>query len=161
MKHLSTEELFQLNTKARRNLSMKDLKQWYTSEELDKLGFKVYPENRTPLLCNIKYQDNYEKLRAIAAKQEPKLLVRWTPKEDDFLRATYAYLSDQTIALALNMPDYAIKLRRATLGLLKDYRVNLDVVVWCNRDNYEEDMLKESLTKARPDILDTLIEKDF
>lgn len=157
MKATSPEEILALNTKAQRNLRMKDLKQWYTAEELDKLGFRKYPENRTPLLCDVKYAARFAELKEAAANHTPKLRHRWTPLEDKFLESTYMYLSDAVIGLALNLPAYNVEMRRAVKGFTKDINVNLDVIVWVDRERFEEDILKESLTKARPDILESLL----
>lgn len=158
MKFTNTEEILLANTKAQRNLKRKELKKWYTEEELYALGFRNYPENRTPLPCDVKYAARFAEIKEAAAKHTPKLLHKWTPLEDKFLEASYMYLSDATIGLALNLPSYNVEMRRKVKKLFKTYTVNLEVVVWVDRERFDEDIKKEALTKARPDILQSLIQ---
>lgn len=141
-------DVLKLNTKAQRNLSLEDLKEIYSEEELERLIGKrdVYEKE----LTSDKYIESWE-----AYKEETSSLNKlhkWSPEEDAFLRACYMYLSDNTMALALNIPAYNVTQRRLSLKLIKGYTLPIDVIVWCKRDSYEEDLKKERLTKARPEI---------
>lgn len=76
----------------------------------------------------------------------------WTYVEDKFLKDNYMYLSDNVIGLALNIPGRIVKIRRMHLGLKKkvlkdDYKV----IVWCERNAYEEDVKKYNLNGTLPD----------
>ncbi len=146
-------DVLNLNTKGQRNLSMKDLKAWYTAEELEELRYNIkYPSNSKELPCDAKFLQPFDAMKALAKENDKRH--RWTPKEDAFLIASYMFISDQIIALGLNMPSYAVTNRRTVLKLTKGHRHSIEVLVWCHRENFEEDMLALSLTKARPELAD-------
>jgi len=140
-----------LNTKARRNLKRNTLKVPYTEEELSKLLMKNYEYDEVLTASHMRWSARFEDL-ASAAKKVKKIR-KWSPEEDDFLKATYLYLTDSTIALALNIPANIVKARRLTLSLSKASQHKLDVMVWCERDNFEADVAKHHLQKARPDVI--------
>lgn len=123
----SPVDISKLTPKARRTLDPQSLQALYTEDEL---------------LFLFDEQEKRAKKR--------KLLRKWSPEEDEFLRSTYMYLSDRTIALALNKPISIVRARRKTLKLYKHQTVELEVIIWHNRENFEEDMKQMRLTKARP-----------
>lgn len=141
-----------LNTKARRNLSRKNLLNHYTKEEVDALiktyeyEVKSYHELS---LANLRWSARFEELKS----NKLNLLRKWTPHEDEFLRSTYMYLSDATIALALNIPSNIVLSRRKVLKLAKTSNFEIDVIIWCERDSFEDDMNSKHLLKARPDVI--------
>lgn len=76
---------------------------------------------------------------------------KWTWVEDEFIKSNYHYLSDNVIGLALNIPGRFVKLRRLSLGLKKG--TNKDtykVVIWCERQDYEEDLKRFNLNGTLP-----------
>ena len=76
---------------------------------------------------------------------------KWTWVEDEFIKSNYHYLSDNVIGLALNIPGRFVKLRRLSLGLKKG--TNKDtykVVIWCERQDYEEDLKRFKLNGTLP-----------
>ena len=140
-----------LNTKARRNLKRNKLKGMYVEEEMHNLILKNYVYDDVPTLSHIRWSARFDDLTDAAKKA--KKIRKWSPEEDDFLRATYLYLTDSTIALALNIPANIVKARRLTLSLSKASQHKLDVMIWCERDNFEADIAKHHLLKARPDVI--------
>ena len=154
MKPKNLPEVLELNTKGQRNLSLKDLQSWYTEEELAAMTKKKYDENKTLPACDARFLESFERFKLDAKKINHAH--RWTPEEDSFLRATYMYISDKTIALALNTPEYVVKTRRTVLQLIKGHITPIDVLVWCDRENFERDIKLNTLTKARPEIRDAI-----
>lgn len=85
---------------------------------------------------------------------------KWTWFEDEFIKSNYHYLSDNVIGLALNVPGRFVKLRRLRLGLSKGLKKGLakdkdaqtvyKVIVWCNRESYEEDLKRFNLNGTLP-----------
>lgn len=81
---------------------------------------------------------------------------QWTWAEDEFIRSSYKFLSDNVIGLGLNIPGRIVKLRRLALGLSKGYnnmgmnQVPYKVVVWCERNDYEKDLEVYNLSKTIP-----------
>lgn len=79
---------------------------------------------------------------------------KWTWFEDEFIKSNYHYLSDNVIGLALNVPGRFVKLRRLRLGLKKgipkDTRTPYKIIVWCNREAYEEDIKRFKLNGILP-----------
>jgi len=147
-----TSEIFELNTKAQRNLKKQHLATRYSEEELKAL-IKSYSYDKKIDLSQLRWSARFDDLREEARTNTPRKARRWTPEEDEFIRNTYMYLTDATIALALNIPSNIVLARRLTLGLRKSQVNNLEVVVWCERDNFEEDLKKITLLKARPDVI--------
>lgn len=155
--------LLDLNTKAQRNLKRSDLLNQYTEEETKELlepyeyDYKYFYEDGTQvskhdiLLCNTRYSERFQEQEEAAAKRVPRQTRKWHPKEDTFLRNTYLYLSDSTIALALNVPKVVVQARRSVLGLSKEVSTSLEVIIWADRDKFDEDIKKFHLTKARPE----------
>jgi hypothetical protein len=132
---------------------MADLREWYTQEELDALGIKKYPANRKDMLCDTKYSARFSDLKAQAKELDKPKIHRWSPKEDAFLRATHAFISNKVIALALNVPYSTVQRRLDVLKLVKPVKLDLEVIVWAERNNFERDMQREVLTKARPEVI--------
>ena len=156
MKFTTKEDILNANTKSQRSLKRDNLKAWYTEEELKDIIRYEYPDYVSPpTLSDIKYREPFETMREEAKKAN--MLHKWTPEEDAFLTACYKYLSDSTIGLALNIPAYYVSSRRKVLKLSKQVALDIEVIVWSNRENFEGDMKKERLTKARPDIVDTML----
>lgn len=79
---------------------------------------------------------------------------KWTWFEDEFIKSNYHYLSDNVIGLALNVPGRFVKLRRLRLGLKKgapkDACIPYKVIVWCDREAYEEDLKRFNLNGTLP-----------
>lgn len=79
----------------------------------------------------------------------------WTKAEDDFIKASYKYLSDNVIALAINVPARLVRMRRYALGLSKKtMKETYKVVIWAKREDFDEACQKQGLTKIRPDGVD-------
>jgi hypothetical protein len=136
-----------LNTKARRNLKLEDLVKLYSEDEISfLLGDYSYPQSEIP---ETPYDDQFNRQEEEAARQ--RLIRKWTPVEDEFLIGTYMYLSDYTIALALNMPINIVRSRRKVLKLFKQQTTNLEVIIWAKREDFEKDLREQYLTKARPE----------
>lgn len=136
-----------LNTRSRRSLKLEDLVKLYSEDELrDLLGDKTYPPSEVP---TTPYDEQFDKQEE-EAKQRC-LIRKWSPIEDEFLIGTYMYLSDHTIALALNMPVNIVRSRRKVLKLFKQQNTNLEVIIWAKRDDFEKDLREQYLTKARPE----------
>lgn len=150
MKFHSLDDIVTSNSKAVRNLKPPDILAWYTQEQIDALNIKKY-DRPLNALCDILYTEQIAEFKRNAKANN--LLHRWSPKEDAFLEATYMYLSDATIGLALNLPTTTIKKRREARKFFKKFQVGLEVIVWNKRGSFEEDLQKEGLTKARPSIL--------
>jgi len=124
-----------MNTKARRYLSVEKLKDQYTEDDLIKL-----------LGTSTDYTYSILKKRSGNTHRR-----RWSHIEDKFLLDTYNYITDATIALALNIPIYEVHRHRTALGLRKVVTKDVPPTVWHNRDNFEQDMQRMYLTKARGD----------
>jgi hypothetical protein len=156
----STEEILEAPTSTKRRLTLDKVTQWYTEEEAEKLMFPKYKHRSlyAPLSTQ-KYAESYEQVRELLHNAEYKEKRVWSPKEDEFIRSTYAFLSDNVIGLALNVPWYVVKIRRRNLGLSKEHSINVDVIIWANRDKFDEDIQKSQLTKARPDILEHVLKR--
>ncbi len=148
-----SSEVFKLHTKARRNLKRSRLAPMYTQEELEVLMKSQYKYSAKPTLSHLRWSARFDEISTEAQNAKPRKIRKWSPEEDDFLRSTYMYLTDSTIALALNIPANIVLSRRVTLKLFKDLSNNLEVLVWCERDNFEEDLKKSHLFKARPDVV--------
>jgi len=157
----SNEDILKLKTKAQRYLKRTDLLNRYTKEELEELltyveirtfyddGTEVPPDNI--LLSDLRYSARFHEQESIAAEAQPRHIRKWAPEEDEFLRTNYMYLSDSVIALALNVPKVVVAARRVTLGLSKEISTSLEVIIWADRDKFDEDIKKFHLTKARPE----------
>ena len=148
-------EALTLNTKAQRNLTEKSLEHKYTDKELEALRLvedksKYITDARD--LGAVQYGERFEEQKLQASEEQPPRQRKWSPEEDAFLTASYMYISDNTIALALNIPSKSIKARRKMLGLTKTLTRDLDLLIWCRRDDFEKDVKELHLTKARPDI---------
>ncbi len=146
-----SSEVYKLNTKARRNLKRSNLKGMYEEKELSSLLLKNYEYDTKESLATLRWSARFLSLTAAAKKV--KKLRKWSPEEDAFIRSTYMYLTDSTIALALNIPANVIYARRLTLSLTKSSPHKLSVVVWCERDAFDKDIEKHHLLKARPDVI--------
>jgi len=146
-------EVFKLHTKARRNLKRSRLAPMYTQEELEVLMKSQYTYSAKPTLSHIRWSARFGEISDAARNAKPRKIRKWSPEEDDFLRSTYMYLTDSTIALALNIPANIVLARRVTLKLFKDLSNNLETMVWCERDNFDDDVKKLHLQKARPDVI--------
>lgn len=144
-------DVHSLPTKAKRNLKEKDLAHMYTQEELDVLLDKNTIQGNLSLdLGEDQFGERYAEQKEAAHKASPERMRKWSPEEDAFLVASYMYVSDNVISLALNIPAKTVRARRRTLDLIKTNATELQVIVWCNRDDFEEDAKKLHLTKARP-----------
>ena len=147
----SKEDILKANTKAQRNLDLQSLKEWNTDEELEALLPKqTYMQPN--YLADEKYNAQFERFKDDLKKAQPKRRFIWSPEEDKFLTASYMYISDATIALALNMPVHEVTKRRDILKLKKGHTIPIEVLVWCNREDFERDMEKYPLTRARPEL---------
>lgn len=97
------------------------------------------------------HMDISEKLHEV---KDPSKRHKWTWFEDEFIKSNYHYLSDNVIGLALNVPGRFVKLRRLRLGLKKgipkDTQIPYKVIVWCNREEYEEDLKRFNLNGSLP-----------
>ena len=150
MTEADKEEILNMATKAQRNLSSKKLRKYYTEEEWLELrdnspsGKKLENQYEIPW-ANLKERMN-----------EKGRFHKWTPEEDDFLRKNYMFLSDRIIGMALNMPAAVVRQRRYQKDLVKHYTTPLEVIVWCKRDSFEEDVKNLNLTKARPEMRDAV-----
>jgi len=145
-------DLSKFNTKAKRNFSKDKLAHLYSDEEVDAITLKNYYYDEKPTTSHIRWYASFEKLTAAAHSAKPRKLRKWSPEEDAFIRATYMYLTDSTIGLALNIPANIVLARRKVLELTKNLSNNLETLIWCERDNFEEDIRSARLLKARPDV---------
>lgn len=137
--------LLQPATKTR-HLKKDKLTVFYTSEEVQKLTNRTegYYTDASELL----YGDSYDTTKEQLDKQGKRRV--WTWAEDEFLRKNYKHLSDSTIGMALNIPSRVVYHRRQALGLLKAKAyVDIPVIIWHNREDYDTDCKKFKLTKAR------------
>jgi len=132
-------DLDQLTLRAKRNLKLNTLQDLYTDEELEKL--LTHPPERPDTWIPI-----YQLQRQTAERLRYRR--RWSYEEDTFLYDTYEYLTDAAIALALNVPETEVLRHRSALGLKKVTHA-CHYVVWHARDNFEDDMKKYQLNKAR------------
>lgn len=140
-----------LHYNAQHNLKAEDLAEQYSEEELAKLlDTGEYDAWVPPKDSN---EDSYAKLKSEADKKTPRHIHKWHPKEDAFLRTNYMFLTDVTVSLALNIPVKMVIARRRVLGLIKKITNKLEVMIWCNRTDFDKDMAEGFLTKARPDII--------
>jgi len=140
-----------LNTKAKRNLKEKDFSHLFSEDELEVLLDKhTIPGNNVLDLGEEQYGERFLEQKAEAKAASPERMRKWSPEENAFLKASYMYVSDNVIALALNIPAKSVRARRRRLGLIKTTHVQLEVIVWCNREDFEDDVQKFHLTKARP-----------
>lgn len=139
-------EVFNLHPTQARNLQQEDLRAWYTEEELNTL-LNISLSKHYVYLSDTKYLKSFYDRKAKEEKKNRRH--KWTYAEDSFLKANYKYLSDNTIGLALNVPAKSVSYRRRTLGLTKGVQMNTTIIVWCNRDSFEEDCEKQTLTKLR------------
>ena len=57
------------------------------------------------------------------------------------------------MALALNVPASVVLSRRAILKLRKVSPKSTDIIVWCERNDFEKDLAEYRLLKARPDVI--------
>jgi len=145
-------DLSTLNTKARRNLKAEDLQKLYTEEELDQI--LDYKPDRSD-----SWYGQLQLLKQHASKAKPRQRRRWSHIEDKFLYDTYRYLPDSSIALALNIPKREVSRHRIALKLAKTAKADAgDFVVWHYRDDFETDIEKYQLTKARGGGIHPLLE---
>jgi len=119
-----------------------------TQEELDeyiaKLLNKKTSQYHTIKEADFRYHDTdmEDSLNAKAKHQKRT----WTDAEIEFLKANANYLSDNTIALALNIPNQQVQKKRQRLGLHKfkeTYNVSWQTcphIIWHDRDQFEEDL---------------------
>lgn len=129
-----------------RNIKLKRVSKWYTENELQELL-----KDRTYSATSERYQEPFQTERKRQSKENN--VHRFTELEDEFIRNNYQYLSDNTIALALNLPYKMVQARRHRLGLKKEHQpTNALVIVWDNRNQYEKDLEKEGFTLLRPNL---------
>lgn len=147
-------DISELNTKARRYLKRGELEKLYTEIELSGLLGSSY----TGAYKDVGYEPLSELIKLTSKSKAKKRHRRWSHIEDKFLLDTYAYVSDVVIALALNIPVSEVTQHRVALKLSKKKKVESFYVVWCNRDNFDEDMSKYNLTKLRGDGVHPLLE---
>lgn len=152
MVYYMNSELSKLNTKGRRYLKKERLALRYSPEEMQEL-LKSYSYDVPIDVSQMRWSARFDELTKAARSHSPRLIRRWSPEEDAFLRDTYMYLTDHAIALALNIPSNIVLSRRKVLKLSKSYSNNLEVIVWCERDSFVEDVEKRHLLKARPDVI--------
>lgn len=77
----------------------------------------------------------------------------WTDDELQFLAEAYPYTSDEMLARLLNFPVMRVHAQALSLGLKRDpsmVKYRPPVVVWCNRESFDEDIEKFHLTSIRP-----------
>lgn len=146
-------DLIDGNHKMLHYLTEEELRERYTQEEIDALLVRpIRIQDGKPQTADLKYADAEAQRTSEANEQDPRQIRKWHPKEDEFLRNTYMFLTDNTLALALNVPVSIVTARRRVLGLVKTRATTLEVIVWCNRDDFDKDMSEKFLTKARPDV---------
>jgi KaiC/GvpD/RAD55 family RecA-like ATPase len=141
-----------LSKRAKRALKSKDLQDMYTEDELSAI-LNQYNRDKPS-----GFEPFYGMLKEVAKQPGPRLRRRWSPIEDTFLYDTYEYITDATIALALNIPEYEVRRHRVALGLEK-FKGTTHYVVWHNRENFDTDMEKYQLNKARsinPKLIDRI-----
>lgn len=149
-------DVFNLPLRTKRTLKLSRLAPAYTPEEIAKLTRKTYTYDAVPTLSHERWAEPFAELTRNAHAAKPKKIRKWSPEEDAFLRATYLYLTDSIVALALNIPANIVLARRKVLKLSKTQQAihtPLEVIVWCERENFERDCAKTSLMKARPDVV--------
>lgn len=124
---------------------------WYNEEDLKHM---LKPSRGTWVDQSEIIHALFSKTKDDAKKHNKKH--QWTWAEDEFIRNSYKFLSDNVIGLGLNIPGRIVKLRRLALGLSKGYsnmgmnQIPYKVVIWCERDNYEKDLEEYNLSKALP-----------
>ena len=131
-----------------RHLKRDELKEWYTEDEVDTLLHDT--DTLSPTLSDIRYEDAFNEFLAECKENNSRRI--WTVAEDDFIRRNYKHLSDSTIALALNIPSQNVIDRRMYLKLEKGQRTSeyeIPLIVWADRNKFDEDCKKFHLTKAR------------
>lgn len=141
-------DVLNMGTKGQRNLKREDLEAHYTDEELDELKHK-YPSYDEVDLGEAKWGERFRELVEEAQNKTPKELRKWSPEEDAFLASSYLYLSDNTIALALNISMAQVRRRRLWLKLNKYDPQPKGLIIWCDRQNFDEDVKKLHLQKER------------
>lgn len=134
-------DALQLHPRTQHALSIKDFEEVYTPEELDKL-LTEHTNVEAYTLASDRFEESYEQMKRIGQRV-------WYPEEDEFIKTNYLYLTDAVIALALNVPTYAVRTRRVALGCEKIRPTKLDVIIWADRQNFEEDCKKYNLIKLR------------
>lgn len=156
---LTKDELLRSAGTKLRYLKKEQLALKFGEDELNQLLFE--PHNVYHSTADALFSENYKKRRELqdSAKKWCKTekdgtktrKTVFTVAEDDFIKKSYKHLSDNTIALALEVPSKAIRSRRTTLKLRK-LRINTNkygsVIVWNNRGTFEQDCLKYGLTKS-------------
>ena len=144
-------DLSKLTTRRRRKLTYKELAPYYSKAELDAIvkryGFYI----KHPTLAQLRWYEPLQEAERVAKLLDETAKRKWAPEEDQFIRETYMYLSDNIIGLALNLPTQLITQRRRFLELRKVRTHSVEYIVWCERDNFERDLETKKLLKARPD----------
>ena len=146
------DELLALATRTKRALSQKHLEVYYSPEELENL-VQSYESKPNVAVSSLRWGDRYDKLTGKIKYGNKRFDHIWTPEEDEFLRMTYQHLTINTMALALNLPWQAVVYRRKALNLTRVQQRPMDVMIWCERDNFERDIKTSGFMKARPDAL--------
>lgn len=139
------EGILDLHHETVRSFDKEYFSQFYTAEELGDILVKR--ENCYVYASDIQYDTVFSDAKKEARKKNK--VHKWTYAEDKFLKLNYLHLSDNLIGLALNVPARIIYYRRRTLGLKKGNIMTSNVIVWCNRENFEQDCEKYQLTKVR------------
>ncbi len=149
---IDQDEIFSLATRTKRALSQKHLEIYYSPEELENI-VKVYGSKPIVCVSMLRWSDKYDKLTGKLKYGKQRFDHIWTPEEDEFLRMTYQHLTINTMALALNLPWQAVMYRRKNLNLTRVQQRPMDVMVWCERGNFERDLKRSGFMKARPEAL--------
>jgi hypothetical protein len=140
-----------LNTRKRRKLTYEKLSPYYSKAELNAMVKKYEFYIKHPTVAQLRWFEPLQEAERLAKLTNERRSRKWSPEEDKFIRDTYLYLTDNTIALALNLPTTLITARRAFLDLRKKRSSTIEHIVWCERDNFERDLESKKLLKARPD----------
>lgn len=131
---------------SQRRLTYARVSKWYTKEEREALTSTYKPQSD-----DTRFAEDFNKLEK--AQRKKRMIHRFSALEDEFIRKNYKHLPDKVIALALNLPVNKILSRRHILGLKKvRTSANTVLVVWNNRDKFEEDVKNKNLTLLRAHV---------
>lgn len=128
-----------------RALKFPRVAKWYTKEELRKL----LKDTQVVSLSSERWKEPLEFEKQLQKKEHKGF--KFTELEDMFIRNNYQYLSDNLIALALNISWEQVRRRRVSLGCHKQKQPSADVmvIVWENRGKFEEDVKKRGFQLLR------------
>lgn len=141
------QDFIHKDVRTTKHYKQENFKWWYTENELSNILVPARGEwvSQSDVLCT-PFEDALQDAKSTNKRH------KWTWIEDEFLLSNYKYLSDNVIGLALNIPGRIVKLRRMSLGLKKGIIPDTyKVIVWCNRDYFEDDVKNYNLIGALPD----------